>query len=185
MKQKIMKKKLSIMDVLKSKHFRIAVLSITLLIIFSQYKKRAIYVTFLILNGIIIYYSKLYHFPIDVSPLFFLEIVITRYYGLEWTLLFILLSYIVPKTLAGSSMNWMSYIFISIGLIPVVISMFFKNVPLVYLGYASSVIQYIGGVLFQSTMRPMLLCLGDGVANVLNNIIWFLLFSDVIVWILA
>jgi len=169
----------------RSKNFKYFLLGLFVIVLFNFAKKTFLYVAFTAFTSVIIYYSKLYHFPIDISPLFFLEIVITRYYGIQWTLLYILIGYIIPKTFAGSSMNWMSYVFISIGLIPCIISIFFKTVPLVYVGYASSVIQYIGGVLFQSTLKPMLLSLGDGVANVANNMIWFLIFSDLVVWLLV
>ena len=181
------KKKLSklFFAMLNTKEVRFLLLGLLLIITFISAKKTFLYVLFTVFTGIIIYYSKLYHFPIDVSPLFFLEVVITRYYGLQWTLLFILLGYIIPKTFAGSSMNWESYIFIGIGLVPCAISMFFKQVPLVYIGYVSSVIQYIGGVMFQATMKPIVLCLSDGIANVTNNILWFLIFSDIIVFLLG
>jgi len=177
--------KKQITAIFKAKEMKYILLGLLLIITFLSAKKTFLYVIFTIFTSIIIYYSKLYHFPIDVSPLFFLEVVIARYYGLQWTLLFILLAYIVPKTLAGSSMNWESYIFIAIGLIPVTVSIFFKQVPLIYVGYASSIVQYIGGVIFQSRMKPLILCLSDGVANVTNNMLWFLIFSDLMVLLLG
>ena len=180
-------KKLSklFLAMVNTKEIRFLLLGLILIITFLSAKRTFLYVLFTIFTGIIIYYSKLYHFPIDVSPLFFLEVVIARYYGLQYTLLFILLGYIIPKTFAGSSMNWESYVFIGIGLVPVTISIFFKQVPLVYVGYASSVIQYIGGVMFQSTLKPIVLCLSDGIANITNNILWFLIFSEIVVWLLG
>jgi len=183
-----MKKKLKLskllLAIINTKEIRYVLIGLLLLITFISAKKAFVYVIFLILNGYIIYYTKLYHVPIDVSPLFFLEIVITRYYGLQWMLLFVFVSYIIPKTMAGSSMNWISYVYISIGLVPCIISVFFTTVPLVYVGYASSIIMYIGGAIFTSTMQPMILALSDGVANVTNNMLWFLIFSDLMVFLL-
>lgn len=174
-----------LLAIINTKEIRFVLLGLILIITFLSAKKTFLYVVFTIINGYIIYYTKLYHVPIDVSPLFFLEIVITRYYGLQWMLLFVFLSYIIPKTMAGSSMNWISYVYISIGFIPCIMSVFFKTVPLVYVGYASSVIMYIGGAIFSTTMQPLILALSDGVANVTNNMLWFLIFSDIIVRLLG
>ena len=35
-----------------------------------------------------------------------------------------------------------------------------------------------------AVMKPFVLAAADGIANVTNNLIWFLIFSDVIVWLL-
>ena len=82
-------------------------------------KQWLLYGIFISVTAIIIYYTKLYHLPVDVSPLFFLEITITKYYGLKHTLFYIFLAYIVPKTFAGSNMKFDSYVFIFISLIAV------------------------------------------------------------------
>ena len=153
-------------------------------IMFLLTKKLFVYTLFVIITGIIVYYTKLYHFPIDVSPLFFLEIVITKYYGIQFTLLFIVLAYIIPKTFAGQSMNWISYVFIGISMVSNLFVLIFPSMPLQIAGYLTSIIQYVCGVIFQSTIKPFFLSIGDGIANVLNNIIWFLIFSDLIVLIL-
>ncbi|NTV23818.1 MAG: hypothetical protein HGA85_05595 [Nanoarchaeota archaeon] len=145
-------------------------------------KKLVLYSIFVGITAVIIYYTKLMHFPIDISPLFFLEIVITRYYGLGYSLLYIFLAYIIPKTIAGQSMNWMCYIFISLSMVANVFVLFFPSMPLQTVGFLTSVIQYILGVMFQSSFKPLMLSLADGFANVLNNIVWFLIFSDLIVF---
>ena len=152
-------------------------------ILFMLTKKLFIFSLFVIFTGIIIYYTKLMHFPIDVSPLFFLEIVITKYYGIAYTILFILLAYIIPKTIAGQSMNWMSYVFISISMFSNLFVLIFPAMPLQTVGYLTSIIQYIGGVIFQSSFKPFFLSAADGFAYVLNNLLWFLIFSEVIVMV--
>jgi hypothetical protein len=101
-----------------------------------------------------------------------------------YTLLFILLAYIIPKTIAGQSMNWISYVFISISLISNFIVIFLPSMPLQYLGYLTSIVQYVGGVLFQSRIKPFFISMADGIANTVNNLIWFLIFSDLIVFLM-
>ena len=147
-------------------------------------KSLFLYFMFTVFTAIIIYYTKLYHFPIDISPLFFLEVVITRYYGLPYTLLFILIAYIVPKTFAGSNMKFDSYVFITISMFANFFVLLFPNMPLLTVGFLTSIAQYIGGVIFSLTMKPLFLAAADGIANVMNNILWFLVFSGLIVKIL-
>ena len=156
-----------------------------LLLMFIFTKRIFIYSIFTVFTAIIIYYTKLYHLPIDVSPLFFLEIVITRYYGMQYTLLFVLLAYILPKTYAGSNMKFDSYVFISISMFANVFALIFPEMPLLAVGLITSIAQYIGGVIFQTTFKPLMFSVGDGIANVANNILWFLIFSDLIVFVMG
>jgi hypothetical protein len=172
------------LDFLKLNNVKIIAAAVVLLFLFFAERRVFMFAIFVIVTGIIIYYTKLIHFPIDVSPLFFLEIVITRYYGIGFTLLYIFLAYIVPKTFAGTSMKWDSYVFIGISMFANLFVLFFTSMPLHLVGYITSVIQYIGGVLFQSSFKPPFLAALDGLANVTNNIIWFLIFSDLIVFMM-
>ena len=174
---------IDVSKLIKSKKFTIGLVLLITLFLFFFYRKASLYVFFLGITAIIIYYTKLYHVPIDVSPLFFLEIVITKYYGFGFTLLYVLLAYIIPKTFAGSNMNMNSYIFISISMIANVFVMVFPTMPLIWVGFLTSIIQYIGGMIYQSTMMPVFFCAIDGLGNVANNLLWFLIFSDVIVWL--
>jgi hypothetical protein len=172
-------------DVFLSKKFRLAVFLAVLLFLFFTYRKISIYILFIGLTAIIIYYSKLYHLPIDISPLFFLEIVITRYYGFQFTLLYVLLAYIVPKTFAGQNMKFDSYVFIAISMVANILVLVFPGMPLMTVGFLTSVIQYFMGIMFSMTMKPFALAALDGFANVANNLVYFLIFSDLVVWILA
>jgi hypothetical protein len=167
-----------------SRNFRYLLLIPIALILFILTRKLFLFALFVGITCIIVYYTKLVHFPIDVSPLFFLEIVITKYYKFGYTLLFILLAYIIPKAIAGTSMHFDSYLFILISLISNLVVLFFPMIPLQILGYLTSVIQYIGGAIYQSTFKPVFLCLADGFANVLNNLLWFLIFSEISVMLM-
>ncbi|MFH2020114.1 MAG: hypothetical protein ABIJ34_01790 [archaeon] len=169
-----------LLNLLGSKKLRIIIAFALLLFLVFFYKKAFIYVLFLGVTALIIYYTKLYHVPIDISPLFFLEIVITRYYGLQYTLIFILFGYIIPKTFAGTNMKFDSYVFIAISMFANIFVLVFSGMPLIMVGFITSIIQYIVGVLFSMTMKPAALAMLDGVANVANNLVWFLVFSDII-----
>jgi len=158
---------------------------IVTIIAFLFYRKAAIYLFFIFFTALIIYYTKMIHFPIDVSPLFFLEIVITRYYGIKYTLFYIFFAYIIPKTFAGSNMKFDSYVFISISMLANLFVMVFPNMPLMQVGFITSIIQYIGGVIFSMTMKPFFVAVADGIGNVTNNLLWFLLFSDFVVFLLG
>ncbi len=153
--------------------------------LFRSYKKITLYSFFIIITGIIVYYSKLYHIPFDVTPLFFLEIVITRYFGLKYTLIYILLAYVLPKTMAGSGMNVISYAFITVSVVCNFLSLFMTGLGLQTVGYVTSIIQYVGGIFVSMTMvgKPFMFSALDGIANVTNNLLWFLIFSDLIVFL--
>ncbi|MCM2326061.1 MAG: hypothetical protein NDI94_06360 [Candidatus Woesearchaeota archaeon] len=158
---------------------------VSTILIFFMFKMIALYLVFIGITAMIIYYTKLYHIPIDISPLFFLEVVITRYYGFSYTLAYVLVAYIIPKTLAGTNMKFDSYMFIAVSMVACLFAYAFPTMPLIYLGLLTSIIQYIGGVIFSMTMRPFFLSILDGIANVTNNLLWFLIFSDLITWILG
>ncbi len=176
-------KKIKPEKLVKSKNFKIGLVSLIFIVLFFSAKKPFLYLIFLVITGIMTYYKKLYHSPVDFTPLFFLEIVITRYYGFKFLLIFIALGYVVPKLLAGGAMKWDSYAFVSISVICCYISLFMTSLDLQIVGYLTSIIQYIGGVIIGAAVRPLLVAVADGVSNVANNLIWFLIFTDLIVWL--
>ncbi len=159
-------------------------LAVVSIILFLVFKKAALYLVFIAMTAAIIYYTKLYHFPIDISPLFFLEIVITRYYGMQYTLIYVFLGYIIPKTFAGTNMKFDSYMFIAISMLANLFVLLFPSMNLMAVGFITSIFQYFLGVMFSMTMRPFFLAVADGIANVTNNILWFFMFSDLIVWLM-
>ena len=183
-KHKASKSSLLIEKIRTSKNFKYYLLGFFILVLLLFAKKTSFYLMFIGINAVIIFYSKLYHLPIDVSPLFFFEIVITRYYGLNYTLIFILLSYIIPKILAGQGMKWESYAFIGVSILINVISLYMTGLSIQTVGFITSIFQYIGGIFIGMVMRPFVLAAIDGVANITNNLIWFLIFSDLVVWLL-
>jgi hypothetical protein len=166
----------------KSRLTLIMLILIILLLIFIA-RRASFYVIFILITGIITYYSKLYHIPIDVSPLFFFQVVITRYYGIGFTLLFVFLGYIIPKLLAGSGMKWESYAFVISSLTVSYLSSFIA-LPLHLVGYLASILQYAGGIFISMVSKPFFLSAADGIANTVNNLLWFLIFSDLVVFLL-
>jgi hypothetical protein len=180
------KEETKLQKILKSKIFQGLVLLIAIVLIFTFAKNAALFVIFVVLTYQIVYYVKLYHFPIDISPLFFLECVITKYYGFGYTLLFVFLAYLVPKAMVGGLGNWISYVFISIGLMGTIPFMIYPGLDLFTGGMIGCLILYFGAAMFQTFGLGMnlIFCLSDGVGNVLPNIVWFLIFSDVIALIL-
>lgn len=179
------KKDSPLQKILKSKIFQGIVVILVLIIIFRFAKKAAMFLIFTIITYQITYYAKLYHLPFDISPLFFLECVITKFYGLNYTMLFILLSYLVPKALVGGLGNWQSYVFLTIGIIGNLPFILFPSFDLFIGGMIANLILYIGGIIGQNVLmgKNVFICISDGVANIMNNVVWFLIFSDLINWI--
>jgi hypothetical protein len=166
--------------------FRYGAIAIVLILSLFFKKMITLYIIFTAITYVIVYYTKLWHVPIDISPLFFLGVVITRYYGFQYMILFYTIAYLIPKTLAGHTANWLSYIFISISWLSFLfVYIAPASMSLQTMGYLTSIIQFVLSAMFQSTMKPLLVSLADGVGNVLNNLVWFLIFSDMIVFIMG
>lgn len=168
--------------ILKSKIFQGIVILIVIILIFMFAKNAALFVIFVVVTYQIVYYQKLYHLPMDLSPLFFLECVITKHYGVGYTFLFVFLAYLVPKAMVGGLGNWVSYVFISIGILGTLPFMIYPGFDLFTGGMFGCLILYFGAALFQTfgLGMNMIFCLSDGIGNVLPNVVWFLIFSDVI-----
>jgi hypothetical protein len=169
-----------------NKKFRYAAIFFFIALSFFFKKRITLYVIFTALTTVIVYYTKLWHVPIDVSPLFFLGVVITRYYGFQYMILFYFIAYLIPKTMAGHSASWISYIFISISWLSFLfVYIAPSSMSLQMMGYLTSIIQFVLAAMFQTTMKPLLISLADGVGNVLNNLVWFLIFSDFVVFLMG
>ncbi|MBN2368797.1 hypothetical protein JXC34_07275 [Candidatus Woesearchaeota archaeon] len=185
-KRKQKKEKVNFFVIFSNKKIRYALVIILACVLFFFKKMISLYVVFTAMTAIIVYYSKLWHIPIDVSPLFFLGVVITRYYGFQYMMLFYLVAYLIPKTLTGHTANWLSYIFISISWLSFLFVYIAPgSMSLQTMGYLTSIIQFVLSAMFQTTMKPLLISIADGVGNVLNNLIWFLIFSDLIVFLMG
>lgn len=169
----------------RSKHIGTVFLALIAIVLFFKVRRISLYIIFVLITGILTYIKKLYHLPIDITPLFFLEIVITRYYGLGYMLLFILLGYVIPAVLGGGGFKWESYAFVSVSIFCNLISVFMVGLELQVVGYLTSIIQYVGGIFIGMVMKPFFVAAADGIANVTNNLLWFLIFTDLVIFLLG
>ncbi len=167
------------------KRYIIAIVLLLLLFIF--FRETAMFVFFVVLTGTIAYYSKLYHMPFDISPLFFFQIAVTRYYGPGYMLILVFFGYIIPKFAAGGGTNMISYVFILQSSLISLMTLLppFAGMDLLTLGLITTVLQYIGGTLINLTMKPLMFSLLEGLATATNNLIYFLALSDVVVFLVS
>ena len=164
---------------LESNIFIVSVI-FALILSLLAFRKATLYLVFLMVTAVITYYSKLYHLPFDISPLFFFQIVITKYYGFSYTLAYIPFAYIIPKILAGSGFNWESYAFLAVELVANIPVIFLSSLNLEALGMIAIVMLYFGGLCIGLISKPFFVAALDGIANNLGNLTWFLIFSHLI-----
>ena len=100
-------------------------------------------------------------------------------------LLFILLGYMIPAVLGGGGFKWESYAFVSVSIFCNILSLFMLNLDLQVVGYLTSIIQYIGGIFIGMVAKPFFVAAADGIANVTNNLLWFLIFTDLVIFLLG
>ena len=55
----------------RSKHIGTFFLAFFALILFFKARRISVYIIFILITGILTYFKKLYHLPIDITPLFF------------------------------------------------------------------------------------------------------------------
>lgn len=77
--------------------FGVAVLSILLIIKMSKFM---IFLGLTIISGIIVFVNYYTELPLDISPVFFLSIIITSTYGFHYTIPFVLLAGFIPSVVS-------------------------------------------------------------------------------------
>jgi hypothetical protein len=162
-----------------------AIISLILVLLFLIAKKPVIFLSFIIISGIFAYYSALSMLPIEVGPFFFFEIIIARYFGFNYVILFAVIGYIIPKFMAGGGLKITSYAFIPVIILIAYLSSFFTMLSLSTIGYISSIILYGGEVMINTVFEPFPINFVDVLDDLVNNLAWFLLFSNVAVFFLG
>jgi hypothetical protein len=105
----------------------------------------------------------------------FLGLFITKYYGIQFTFLFFILSDILPSLIGGESIKGPSIIFWIWYFIVNSIVLFFSNINLLILGPILVVIESIGSIIIHSYFGfPGIMAIGISLISVIVRIIYFL-----------
>jgi hypothetical protein len=121
------------------------------------------------------YHSKYNRTPMDFKLALFLGLYITRYYGILFTLVFFIITDIIPSLLGGESLQgsdlfFMAWYFIVNGMV-----FFFPTVPLYILGPVLVVVEAFGSFFINSWFGiPGLVSFLVSFLTILVRIIYFL-----------
>jgi len=113
----------------------------TLLIIKTQ--RILIFLALTLISGIICFLNYSTKLPFDITPIFFLSIIITNTYGFGYTVLFVILSGFIPSVLSGGEASMDSFMYLIVNLIVNLLSIQFLGNNIVFGGIVFSVIYSI------------------------------------------
>lgn len=168
----------------RSKNARKLFLILSFMILFFIAKKPFVFAAFIIISGIFAYYSALSMLPIEIGPFFFFEVVLARYFGINYVIIFAIAGYLMPKLLAGGGLKITGYAFIPIIILIAYVTSFFTY-NLATLGYIACFVLYLAEAMINMIFEPFPLYFIDVLDDLVNNLAWFLLFSNVIVFLLG
>ena len=158
---------------IQKKHLMFSFLVLTLFLLNKRY---FLFSVLTIFSGIFSYYHDMKNrTPIDFKMALFLGIFITRYYGLPYTLVFFILSDIVPSLLGGGQIEGASLLFIGWFFIVNSLVLLFPNSDIIYLGVILVIIETLGSV-FINTFRgfPGVVAFLSSIFSLLARIGYFL-----------
>lgn len=154
-----------------------------LLLLFLLNKKYFLFIAVTAFSAIFGYYhSKYNRTPIDFKLALFLGLFITRYYGLLFTLIFFIISDIIPALLSGDSLNGPDLFFIGWFFIINTMVYIFPSVPLSILGPMLVAFESTGAIMIHMKIGgiPGFMSIWIQIINVLARIVYFMIFSDIL-----
>lgn len=159
---------------------KVILLFLFVILITLVYRKTGLYLLFILVTGTITFYSKLMFIPFDVSPFFFFQIVIAKYYGIILIIPLIIFGYIIPKLMAGRGIDFPTILYIGVATLISYVSTFLQSMKLGYIGIVSSIVNYIFSGIIGKIEKPIVFAFLHGIPYLTVNILWFLLFGDII-----
>ncbi|MFH2020744.1 MAG: hypothetical protein ABIJ34_04980 [archaeon] len=127
-------------------------LLVLLILFFFLFHRKYFYFSLLTLGSAVFsfYHSKFNRSPMDFKLALFLGVFITRYYGIPLTIIFFILSDIVPALLGGESVNGPDFFFFGWYFIINSLVLFFPSVSLVVLGPIVVFIHDLGAIVINN-----------------------------------
>lgn len=121
------------------------------------------------------YHSKINKSPLDLKFALFLGLFITRYYGLHMTLIFFIISDIIPALLGGESIDAATFAFVSWYFIVNSMVFLFPNLKLTILGPILVVVEAIGSAFINKAFGiPFFMSIALSIMTIIARIIYFL-----------
>ncbi len=125
---------------------------IILIISMLLFRKITIYLLFLLVTATFTYLNYYIRLPFDLSPVLFLSLIISREYSFLFSVIFILLSGILPMILAGGSFDHTTIFYLSLIIIINLVNSILVFLPyyilIVSLIIAHHIIAFFGSISF-------------------------------------
>ncbi|MEM3374741.1 MAG: hypothetical protein QXE31_06030 [Candidatus Woesearchaeota archaeon] len=157
-------------------------ISLFAIILFLLNKKYFIFAFLTIFSAIFSYFhSKFNRSPLDLKLALFLGLFITRYYGLHMTLIFFIISDIIPSLIGGESIDAATFAFVSWYFIVNSMVFLFPNMSLILLGPILVVVEAIGSIFINKAFGiPAFMSFFLSVMTIVVRIIYFLTLGRVL-----
>ncbi len=108
---------MKIEKLLQKKYFLLLGLIILSILIIIKTQKILIFLALTLISGIICFFNYSMRLPFDITPVFFLSIIITNTYGFGYTVLFVILSGFIPSILSGGEASMSSIMYLVVNLL--------------------------------------------------------------------
>lgn len=127
------------------------------------------------------YHSKYNRTPIDFKLALFLGLYITRHYGLLFTMLFFILTDIIPAILGGESVSGPDLFFFGWYFIVNAIVLLFPAMPMSQLGPILVIVESVGSIYINSQIAgiPGFLSIWIQLINIMARIVYFLTLGNI------
>ena len=160
--------------------------SLLVLIVFLLNNKYFMFGFISILSGVFsFYHDKHNHSPIDFKLALFMGILVTKYFGLTFTILFFIFSDLIPSILGGGSIEGADLLFIGWYFIVNSVVLLFPGADIVVLGIFLVLLETIGSTMIKSfTGFPGMVAFLSSLMSVLVRIVYFLTLGGFFVRIL-
>lgn len=156
---------------------------IALLIMMLFFKKPMIYLLACITIGSIVYVRYIIRLPFKIEPYLFVSIIISLGYGIGPTIIFVIISMIIPKMLAGGEFDGSSWVYLFLFVMMNVVAIALSSMNIVTLGIILSIADLIILLILGTTMRPDKII--NGVVIVGINILLFYRFGDIFLTLIS
>ncbi|MFH2020372.1 MAG: hypothetical protein ABIJ34_03095 [archaeon] len=127
----------------KIKFTRFLLFILILVFLILILRKAAIYIFFTIITGLFVYLNYHIRFPIDLSPVLFFSLIISREYSFWLSVIFIILSGIIPMIFAGGTFDHTTLFYAALVVFINFISSILSKQPLLYVLIPLIIIHHI------------------------------------------
>lgn len=130
------------------------------------------------------YHDKHNRTPFDFRPALFLGIIITRFYGLEYTLAYFIISNVIPTILAGGRIEGSTFIFYVEFFVFFASVLLFPKADIIFLGIILICIEAVLGTFINQFFGvPGFLAISAGIIAICVRAIYFMTIGEFMVFV--